>query len=70
MPDFRAYIVDPGGHVLFRTEIVAADLDAAKRDAYDLLHSKRACSVLPVHGIELWQGTERLFSNRTVVEPD
>lgn len=65
MHDFRCYVVDSGSHILFRVEITAADLEAAKRVAFDVLRTKRQQSSLPAYGIELWRGAERLFSGET-----
>jgi hypothetical protein len=60
--DFRCYIVDSSSHILARVEITAADLEAAKRDAFEVLRTKRQQSSLPAHGVEIWRGTSRLFS--------
>jgi hypothetical protein len=63
--DFRCYIVDSSSHALFRVDITATDLEAAKRDAYGILHTKREQSLLPMHGIKLWRGAARLFGSES-----
>jgi hypothetical protein len=54
MEDFRCYVGDPDGRVVFGMDVTAADLDAAKREAYELLREKHECSLHAVHGIEMW----------------
>jgi len=45
MPDYRAYIIGPDGHVIDRFEFLAADDEAAKHKAKQYVND---------HDVELW----------------
>jgi hypothetical protein len=56
MPDFRCNMLDQRGNVLFPADVVAEDLEAALRHAFDVLHtSNRSASLSKrVYALEVW----------------
>jgi hypothetical protein len=68
MESFRCYFLDNHDHILFPANIVAEDLEAAKRRALVLMHEPREkYSSMPT-AIEIWQGAARLFPSPTRAE--
>ena len=51
MQEYRAYLVDPEGHIVGRTDLVCADDATAKEQAQQLVDG---------HDVELWQGAKKL----------
>jgi len=51
MPEYRAYIMSPYGHIQSRVDLVCADEREAK---------ERAKQLVDGHDVELWQGTVRI----------
>jgi hypothetical protein len=46
MPDYRAYIVGPDGHIQSRVDLICKDETAAKEQAKQLVDG---------HDVELWE---------------
>jgi hypothetical protein len=61
MPNFRCYFMDQRSHVVFSADVNAADLNAAKHQAFDVLHAEDMVRSSTVHGLEIWQGKTRLY---------
>ena len=62
MPDFCCKMLDQRGGVLFPSDIIAENLEAAIRHASDVLHtSNQSSSSRRVYAFEVWSGTSRLF---------
>ena len=55
MPEYRAYLIGPDGHIVRRIELVCADDEAAKEQAKALVNG---CDV------ELWQEARRITEFR------
>ena len=51
MPEYRAYIMGPDGHIQSRVDIVCRDEKAAKEQAKQLVDGR---------DVELWQGARKL----------
>lgn len=68
MPDFRCNMLDQRGNVLFPADIVAQDLEAALRHAFEVFHkSNRSASLLKrVYALEVWAGPTKLFTRELV----
>ena len=64
MPDYRCNMLDQRGDVLFPADIVADDLEAALRHAFDVLRqtNQRATLSRRVYALEVWAGTSKLFT--------
>jgi hypothetical protein len=64
MPDYRCNMLDQRGDVVFPTDIVADDLTAALRHAFDVLgkSNQRASPSTRVYALEVWVGTSKLFT--------
>jgi hypothetical protein len=63
MPDFRCYMFNVEGEILFGVNIVAETLDATLQRVFELRHTKnknRPPSRL-IHAVEVWSGSNRLF---------
>ena len=54
MPEYRAYLIGPDGHIVKRIELVCADDETAKEQAKALVDG---------HDIELWQEARRRGGN-------
>jgi hypothetical protein len=66
MQDFRCYMLNVDGEILFGVNIVADTPDAASRRALELLCTKnrnRASSRL-ICAFEVWSGSDRLLRER------
>ena len=62
MPEFRCNMLDQRGDVLFPTDVVADDLEAALRHAISMLRTNQPASPLQrVYALEVWAGTNKLF---------
>jgi hypothetical protein len=62
MPDFRCNMLDQRGEVLFPADVVADDLEAALRHAFDILRTNQPSSPSRrVYALEVWAGTDKLF---------
>jgi hypothetical protein len=57
-------MLDQRGDVLFPADIVADDLEAALRHAFDVLRRTNQSSSLSVgvYALEVWAGTSKLFT--------
>jgi hypothetical protein len=64
MPDYRCNMLDEHGNVLFPADVVAENLEAALRHAFDVLNRTNIPSSPSrrVYALEVWSGTSRLFS--------
>jgi hypothetical protein len=51
MPEYRAYLIGPDGHIVKRIELVCADDETAKEQAKALVDG---------HDVELWQEARRI----------
>ena len=51
MPEYRAYLIGPDGHIVERVELVCADDEAAKEQAKALVDG---------YDVELWQEARRI----------
>jgi hypothetical protein len=63
MLDFRCYMFNVEGEILFGVNITAETLDAALKRVFGLRHAKnqtRPSSRL-IYAIEVWSGSNRLF---------
>jgi hypothetical protein len=70
MPSFRCCFIDRHGHIIFRADIDAEDLDAAKHRAFDVLCAEGSVRSSAVHGLEIWQDKMRLYPDSTVASQD
>jgi len=63
MPEYRCNMLDQHGHILLPSDIVAESLDAALRDAIDILHKCNQGSLTSrqAYAFEVWSGSTRLF---------
>jgi hypothetical protein len=79
MSDFRCYMFNVEGEILFGVNIIAETLDTASEHAFELRHAKnenRPPSRI-IHAVEVWLGSNRLFpeptdawaTNRRVAQP-
>jgi hypothetical protein len=61
-------MLDQRGNVLFPADIVAQDLEAALRHAFEVFHkSNRSASLLKrVYALEVWAGPTKLFTRELV----
>jgi hypothetical protein len=68
MPDFRCNMLDQRGNVLFPADVVAEDLEAALRHAFEVFHkSNRSASLSErVYALEVWAGSTKLFTRELV----
>jgi hypothetical protein len=55
MPDYRAYILGPDGHIQLRVELHCADEETA---------TERAKQLVDGHGVELWDGARKIATYR------
>jgi hypothetical protein len=57
-------MLDQRGDVLFPADIVADDLEAALRHAFDVLRQTNQSTSLSgrVYALEVWAGTSKLYS--------
>jgi hypothetical protein len=63
MPRYNAYLLDDQGNIISREEIEADD-DAAAVDAgRQLADAHSADTPDPARGIEIWRGTNLVFSS-------
>jgi hypothetical protein len=64
MPDYRCNMLDQRGDILFPADVVADDLEAALRHAFDVLRTsnQRASLSKRVYALEVWAGTSKLFT--------
>ena len=64
MPEYRCNMLDRRGDVLFPADVVAEDLEAALRHAFDVLHKSNLSSASShkVCALEVWAVTSRLFT--------
>jgi hypothetical protein len=64
MPEYRCNMLDQRGDVLFPSDVVADDLEAALRHAFDVLRNSNQGASLSrrVYALEVWAGTRRLFT--------
>jgi hypothetical protein len=64
MPDYRCNMLDQRGDILFPADVVADDLEAALRHAFDRLRksNQRASLSKRVYAVEVWAGTSKLFT--------
>jgi hypothetical protein len=60
MHKYRAYIVDPEGHVLERVDLVCANEEMAMECARQLVDG---------HDVELWQGDHRIATFESPLPP-
>ena len=62
MPDFRCYMLNAEGEVLFGVNFAAETLDAALQRAFELRHTKNQSRVSSrlIWGFEVWSGLNRL----------
>jgi hypothetical protein len=56
MPEYRAYLVGPDGHIVQRVELVCTDDEAAREQAKTLAEW---------HDVELWQEARRIAEFRS-----
>jgi hypothetical protein len=62
MPEYRCNMLDQRGDVLFPADVVAEDLEAALRHAFDVLRTNKPPSPSKqVYALEVWAGTDKLF---------
>jgi hypothetical protein len=63
MPDFRCYMFNVEGEILFGVNIATETLDAALRRAFELLRTKNQNrpSSRMICTCEIWSGSNRLF---------
>jgi hypothetical protein len=61
MPYFRCFYMDEQEHIVFPAEIVADDIDIAKRYAFGVLEERADDFNRPIASLEIWQGKHRLF---------
>jgi hypothetical protein len=56
MPEYRCNMLDRRGDVLFPADVVAEDLEAALRHAFDVLHKSNLSSASSnkVYALEVW----------------
>ena len=68
MPDFRCNMLDQRGNVLFPADIVAEDLEAALRHAFEVFDkSNRSASLSNrAYALEVWAGPTKLFTRELV----
>ncbi|HEY1934629.1 MAG TPA: hypothetical protein VGG99_21690 [Acetobacteraceae bacterium] len=59
MAEFRYYCLDERGKIIVGGDLVASDLNSAIQSAQD---NCKTHPIGPFHGIEIWQGTDRLHS--------
>ena len=64
MPEYRCNMLDQRGSVLFPADIVADDLEAALRYAFEVLRTSNQHASLStrVYALEVWAGTSKLFT--------
>jgi hypothetical protein len=64
MPDYRCNMLDRRGDVLFPADVVADDLESALRHAFTVLRNTNqgASSSRRVYALEVWAGTDKLFT--------
>jgi hypothetical protein len=51
VPEYRAYIIGPDGHIQSRVDLICEDESAAQEQAKQLVDG---------HDVELWQGARKL----------
>ena len=63
MADFRCNLLDESGDILIPTNIIAASLDEALRQAFELLRAsnREPSASRRVYAFEVWLGLDRLF---------
>jgi hypothetical protein len=71
MPDFRCYMFNVEGEILFGVNLVAETLDAALRRGFELLRTKNRNrpSSRMICTFEVWSGSDRLFPQRSDAMP-
>jgi hypothetical protein len=71
MPDFRCYMFNVEGEILFGVNFVAETLDAALRRGFELLRTKNRNrpSSRMICAFEVWSGSDRLFPQRLDAMP-
>ncbi len=64
MPGYRCNMLDQRGDVLFPADVVAEDLEAALRHAFDVLRQTNQHAPLSrrVYALEVWAGPSKLFT--------
>ena len=63
MPDYRCNMLDRRGDVLFPADVVAEDLATALQHAFDVLRrSNQGTPSKRVYAVEVWAGTDKLFT--------
>jgi hypothetical protein len=64
MPDYRCNMLDQRGGILFPADVVADDLEAALRHAFDVLRTSNQHASLStrVYALEVWADTSKLFT--------
>jgi hypothetical protein len=55
MPDYRAYMLGPDGHIQLRVELHCADEETARERAQQLVDG---------YGVELWDGARKIATYR------
>ena len=72
MPDYRCYMLDHRGNILFPSPIVAESLEAALRSAFEILRkTNEAPSVTRrAYAFEVWAETSRMFPPPPVARQD
>ena len=63
MADYRAYILDQRGEILFRVKSQAPDDAAAIAAGWDLVDDHKADQPEPACGLEIWSGKHLIFTN-------
>ena len=66
MPDYRCNMLDQRGDILFPADVVADDLEAALRHAFDVLRKSNQGASLSkqVYTLEVWAGTSKVFTRK------
>jgi hypothetical protein len=61
MQSFHCRFIGESSHVVFRANVDAKDLEAAKHAAFNVLCVAPAQRLSRVRGLEIWQGDRRLY---------
>jgi hypothetical protein len=71
MLDFRCYMFNVEGEILFGVNITAETLDAALKRAFELRHTKNQNRPSPrlIYAVEVWSGSNRLFPESLDASP-
>jgi hypothetical protein len=63
MPNFRCHMLDEHGAILFPTDLTVDSVEAALRQAFELLESnnRNPLPLRQVYAFEVWNGDRRVF---------